>query len=177
MISRHRRVATRACLIAAVGLIAATLFWANPASGGQPQATGTLEVVKVVVGDAPDGSFEITIECDTDGTIPLTFDGAGTQSLQLAADTQDCDVDETDDLGALSVTYDCEDVVEPSDPNDQGCQPPGPGGTFFQIQDSEQVVRMTVTNTFADAPVDSSSSTTTAAPAAAAAGVNPTFTG
>ena len=176
MSSRTRALTRRAGIVAGVALIASTLAWTLPASAGVEPPTGTVEIVKAVVGDAPDGSFEITLDCDTDGLIPLTFDGPGMQSLQLVGDTQDCDVVETDDLGALSVTYFCEDVVPPSDPLDDGCQPPGEGGDFFQVFDAEQVVRVTVTNTFAAAPVDPTT-TSTGAPSTEAAAVSPTFTG
>jgi len=176
MSPRTYALTRRAGIVAGVALIASTLAWALPASAGNGPATGTVEIVKAVVGDAPEGSFEITLDCDTDGLIPLTFDGPGTQSLQLVGDTQDCDVVETEDLGALSVTYFCEDVVPPI--GEEGCQPPGEGGDFFQVFDSQQVVRVTVTNTFADAPVEPTSSTTsTTAAATASAGVTPTFTG
>ena len=41
-------------------------------------------------------------------------------------------------------------MIEPADPGDHGCQPAGTSEilAFFQAQDADQVVRVTVTNTF-----------------------------
>jgi hypothetical protein len=163
-------------------VVALTAFgFAAPGTGAGTQPRGTLEVVKVVEGDAPAGTFVIEVTCDNEGTITLDFDGPGTEMLDLIADDQDCEVVETDDLGAISVTYDCQDVVPPSNPQLEGCQPVGPGGNFFQMQDSEQIVRITVTNTFDDAPTTTTLATTTIAPGVAPAAVartaTPTFTG
>lgn len=165
------RIATSAALIG--GLVVVLV---SPPAHAQ-QAMGAVEIVKVVEGDAPAGSFEIELVCDTDGTITLTFDGEGSQTVPLEADTQDCEVNETEDLGALSVTYDCEDVVAPVDPLDQGCQPPGPGGNFFQVFDNGQLVRITVTNTFQSTPTSPTTSTSTTAATAPAELARPRFTG
>jgi hypothetical protein len=158
----HTRSRVVARALVTVLVLAVLAVWsATPASSG---GFGTLEVVKVVDGAQPPGSFVIEVRCDTAGVIPLTFDGPGTETVPLEPDTQDCEVVETDDLGALSVTYECQDVVAPVDPGDEGCQPPGPGGNFFQMFDSGQVVRVTITNTFAGGgPTSTTTSTTTSA--------------
>lgn len=182
MISPSVRPRRPAHLLVAFAVVLAAFGFAAPGAGAQP-GDGTLEVVKVVEGDAPVGTFLIDVICDSNGTTTLEFDGPGTETLNLLASDQDCEVVETDDLGAVSVTYDCQDVVPPANPEDEGCQPVGPGGNFFQMQDNEQVVRVTVTNTFDAAPTTTTTvgETTTTAPAVAPAAVartaTPTFTG
>lgn len=158
--------------VAAAAAVAAAIVVSagSPAGAG---ATATLEVVKEVVGDAPAGSFLIEVTCDTEGVIPLTFNGPGSQSVALTPDTQDCVVEETESLGAQSIAYFCEDVVAPADPGDAGCQPVGAGGNFGQAQDADQVMRITVTNTFAGSASSPPAPEATSPPAPATAAPAP----
>ena len=85
-----RVAGVRLVTLVAIGLLlgaGATVWLSRPADAGM--GLMTLEVVKVVDGDAPEGEFVIEVRCDTDGTTHLMFDGPGTQALELVPDTQD----------------------------------------------------------------------------------------
>ncbi len=134
--------------IAALGLI-------TPA-GGQTEGQPQFSITKVVDGPGPTGGFVIEYSCVGDigegGSVPFDAAGPGqpeTQSFGVSAFTI-CSVTETEDNGAVAVTYSCDYTPSPQD------SPPTEGKFDAGCLDDQTVAmigngdagHITVTNTF-----------------------------
>jgi hypothetical protein len=155
------RIGTVVALVA----LGIALLGISPASGGQQN---TLNIEKVVVGDAPEGDFLIEVDCNN-MVNPFAFasDGStGTQTLLPQAGTT-CVISEVDDLGAGEVTFACTVVANPQTQtfcdNDTTAR-------FADTVDGE--ITLTVTNTFVE-DVEPEA----AEPAAEVVAATPAFTG
>ena len=116
----------RARWAALAATIALGAFVAIPAApAGAQQANNTITVEKVVDGTAPEGTvFAVEVDCDSaEGPTTVYFDENGDPSDQNGDsdpgsnvvdvdpfnDTDVCTVTETEDGGASSVSYSCDD--------------------------------------------------------------------
>ena len=160
-----RRILSALAVAAAVGAL-----FAFPADAGN--GSNTFNVTKVVDGPVPAGTqFTIEANC-TDGfrydvTEVFVYDSTGgTQTITGIPGESSCTATETDDGGALSVTYSCAFTVQG---NFDSCD--GDQGASFGGSDAEATI--TVTNTFA--ADDVASDDAAAEPDVVAA--TPTFTG
>ena len=143
----------------------------SPAQGGE--RGNVINVTKVVEGDVPAGTtFTIEVTCNSDGgtdVTPLVFDAAGGTQTVTAPTIGDCSAEETDDGGAITVTYACR-IDDPGNQNEPStCQ----GDRTVQIDARETEATITVTNTFAAEDVGSDDVATEPDVVAA----TPTFTG
>ncbi len=134
-----------------------------PAGAGvEPQ---TINVTKVIEGAPPPGAeFVVHVECTDDSDMvvvdeDLTFTGPETQTLDAGGSAFSCDIEETADAGATSVSYECEVISAFL------CLADGTGGAF---QSDVAEASFTITNTFPEAPPT---------PAAEPLVVSPAFTG
>lgn len=136
----------RRILASVAALTAAGALLAFPADAGN--GSNTFNVTKVVDGPVPAGTqFTIEANC-TDGfnydvTEVFVYDSTGgTQTITGIPGESSCTAVETDDGGALTVTYACSFQAQG---NFDSCD--GDQGASFGGSDGEATV--TVTNTFA----------------------------
>jgi hypothetical protein len=133
-------------VIGLVGFLLAVTMAPAPATGRQAQQTHTIEIVKVIDGDEPEGvTYAVALECDdpafsTSG--PLTPFSPFTHSRDAAGGDVSCTLSEPEDAGALSTTIECE-VLSGS-----GSCVEGDSVSF--VADQSGGVRFTVTNSFPD---------------------------
>lgn len=171
---RVRRMIAVGC-VAALGAVAAGL--AVPAGAGE--SPHVLNIEKVVVGDLPPGTeFIVHVVCVDDSQNgflgvdeELPFTGPGSESVEVLLSGAElpvtCTVTETDDGGAATVAYACEDDFGASECVDDN--------VIELFEPGESTI--TVTNTFEAEPEPEPAPEPLEPPAAAPVAGAPRFTG
>lgn len=169
----HRVKTILVLLVALGGFVAAPSV-----ASAQAPTTATLVVDKVVEGPAPAGTeFTVEVECTTANnpadlsTLTFTADG-GSQDLEVVTDvTADCYVTETDDGGAVTVTY-------AAGTSTGGCNVGTLDGRNLVEIDAGEECGIVITNTFSEPePPTPPPTPIEPPPAAVPQGVQPSFTG